>query len=199
MYDDALKDAREIEFLIDYKMIHCHIQYFKQLETKYFNKLIQRGECQVIQLKNRGSWIECNKNISLFDIDGESVLVFYFDKGFELSISFNELLLPSKTDVTKVIFGIENMSNWYIPWIIGEVMLRKHKYIFDVDKEQIAFYISEKGYYSNNSIRQGLKIIIMVLSFVLIIHSCFIVILMLSNKEFFSYKLFRLNTAYLNR
>ena len=179
-----LSEPIKVFFDIGFLYIKVTEVHFKEIINKYFNDLINiQHKCKVIQIPKHVKYIECDKDIQTNKLQP---LIFEFEGGLNIKLSFKELLLENKNN--KLVFGIISTKQFRAfekinyDWIFGDIVFRYYSIYFDNMKNMTGFkrinYLSQSFDYKINWIVIMFKLNL----FILLIGKLVILLLHIYNK-----------------
>ena len=139
---DLLSQEKRKRFKIDFNstFITLSEDVFEQIQKVSFISYINAGICQLKQNENLGiQYLICNDDILNSNLD---TLFIVFNWKKNISVSFNDLFLPYKSDLhkyTNILGIISSKNNETIN--VGTVLLKKYMICLNHEKNNIRLYL----------------------------------------------------------
>jgi hypothetical protein len=139
---DLLSQEKRKRFKIDFNstFITLSEDVFEQIQKVSFISYINAGICQLKQNENLGiQYLICNDDILNSNLD---TLFIVFNWKKNISVSFNDLFLPYKSDLdkyTNILGVISSKNNETIN--VGTVLLKKYMICLNHEKNNIRLYL----------------------------------------------------------
>ena len=164
VFQKAGKNNNNVDWIIEFDFIKYNNETIERIITKsliqiefglikapfklkkYFNEKFFKNKCdeEFDYLRNI-SLFYCDKN---FDITNFKNLTFILkDINFKFDFSYHDLFIKNDSNFIFSIVFDNNTENSSTTWILGKVFMKKHQFIFDMDRKIIGIY---NGYSNSN-------------------------------------------------
>ena len=167
----SLSENSRVKLDINEGMILGNYGFKRKIFDLFFNEEIEKGNCELIKIKEEKEIITCNLNTKLINF---YPLLFY-NKDFNYTFKLTKYDLFKKIG-NKYYFMIYFYHKYYY-WVFGKPFLEKYQFTFNMDSKLIGFYErdfelnykTKRFYYSKNikiTIGFGLLLLLLLLIFV---------------------------------
>ena len=147
-------------FGVNLGLIIGSTDYLYNIQPDFFDSLISQGKCEKksIDINNinilnynemKYIYFVCNKNINLKNFP--PLIIRHIELSFNLEFTYEDLWMEyNNKKYFLVVFPDSTETEFYLSFLMGNIMFKKYDVTFDADRNIVGFYDKNKKYGNSN-------------------------------------------------